>query len=109
MIKATTILLTEYCYQINMANHIVGFLMTSRNWFAFLGNWGFTPIPVFIGKRQILLPLIYWSQKPFKSVYIPPLRDTQIRMDLFIGPFESIVRIHIMDPAFVGSITTIIL
>ena len=72
MIKATTILLTEYCYQINMANHIVGFLMTSEIGLLSWEIGRFTPIPVFIGKRQILLPLIYRSQYPFKSVVDPP-------------------------------------
>ena len=43
-----------------------------RNWRHFfweIGDGGFTPIPVFSGSLQLLLPLIYRSQYPFKSIH----------------------------------------
>ena len=62
----------------------VGFVMSSEIGNCFLGRWGFTPIPVFIGNRQLLLPLIYRGHKyPFKF-HLSPIPNTHFNPSTYL-------------------------
>ena len=57
---------------------------------AFLGDCGFTPIPVFIGSRQLLLLLIYRGQYPFKFTFILFIHNSQYPFKSMYVPLQDL-------------------